>query len=148
MNLARAVQVSIDTAVQPCKDRKVSNWGAEHAPQCGWWAVVVHQWLRWVLWVIWGFWGHAVVIIHGRSRWARHVVMGPSSTLFATPPCHTCALQCGSDSQGGPWLVIVAVATQAVSVMWVLRALVGVQEEGWVRMGHESVFFLPYPLIK
>ena len=60
--------------------------------------------------------------------------MGPSSTSFATLPCCTCALhsscQCGSDSQGGPWLVVVAVATQVVSVMWVLRALVGVQEEG------------------
>ena len=37
MNLARAVQVSIDTAVQPCKDQKVSNQGAEHAPQVGDW---------------------------------------------------------------------------------------------------------------
>jgi len=32
-NLASAVQVSMDTAVQPCEDRRVTR-GAEHAPQC------------------------------------------------------------------------------------------------------------------
>jgi len=36
MNLARAVQVSIDTAVQPCKDQKVSRVRGMH-PSVGDW---------------------------------------------------------------------------------------------------------------
>jgi len=75
-------------ALQGSEGQGNGNWGAEHAPQCGWlgwmfhvigrsfvgghasfvwWAVIVHEWLRWALLVIRWFWGHAVVIVCGWS---------------------------------------------------------------------------------
>jgi len=77
-----------------------------------WWVVIICGWLEWVL------------LITGRLLW----VVCHSALLYMRIAFFM--LLHGSDSQGGPWLVVVVVATQAVCIMWVLRALAGVQERG------------------
>ena len=81
------MQVSIDTAMQPCEDQKVAGVQSMHPSVGDWggcsmllagcsWVVVVCEWFRWVLLIIWGFWGCAVVVVHGGLYTPPHIPVG------------------------------------------------------------------------
>lgn len=106
MNLARAVQVSIDTAVRPCEDRKIRGMATSPQDFDSIGRVGLRGEVRWWKSTLWGmihggFLGRGAVVMVGRRKEGESL-----RAHLAYPPSH-----CGYPQHALSRLLFVLVST-------------------------------------